>query len=74
MATTPAAPTSAASGLRAAVLHRDRGPRATGRDGEPLEQTGREARGADADHLPVPVDLRPSARREHARGRDGVGQ
>ena len=43
-------------GLRARLLgHRRAGP--AGADREALEQAGGEVRGADADHLPLPVDL-----------------
>ena len=60
-------------GLRAGLL-RHRGPRAAGADREALEQPGREVRRADADHLPLPVDLLAGASGERRRGRDRVGQ
>ncbi len=41
---------------------------------EALEQAGRDVGGADADHLPVAVDLHSLALGERGRGGDGVGE
>jgi hypothetical protein len=43
-------------------------------DREALEQPRGDVRGADAQHLPIPVDLLAAASRERRCGRDGVGQ
>ena len=60
-------------GLRPRLLG-DGGPRAARRDGEPLEEAGRDVGGPDADHLLVGLDLFAAPGREAGRRRDRVGQ
>ena len=45
-----------------------------GADGEALEEAGGDVGDADADHLPVAVDLLAAGARRRGRGRDRVGQ